>query len=543
MTFIFNYLWKLSCFPAWYKYKKSKLDLESAQQNILSKIIKQNEKTTFGAKHAFYSIVTIDQFRKQVPISKYDEYIKYIKQIGYGKERVLVKESVDLFEPTSGSTAATKLIPYTSKLRKDFQKSINVWIYDLFSNYPSLMGGSAYWSISPIIKTKNLDAGNIPVGFDSDSSYLGNFSAKLVNKILAVPEDIKLINDISTFRYVTLLFLLARKDLRFISVWNPTFLTLLFDQLENYWPSLLKDLKNKKLNAPKPIKRSVKQKLLKKLKVSSSRIRELQALDEICIKKIWPYLNLVSCWKDGSAINFSKSLKKKYLENIELQGKGLIATEGIISFPLHGKDYPNLAYTSHFFEFLPEFSSKTLLAHELKIGQQYEIIITTNGGLYRYNLEDKIEVMGYDQQIPLIRFIEKSNNISDLFGEKISEGFISMIINQFFNENNIESDFYMVAPEKINSDYRYILFINTLVNKEDSLDKLNRKLDDLLRKNYHYDYCRELDQLKSANIQYVQKNTMENIIKSKNRDGVKLGDLKPQILSKELGWMKKFNTW
>ena len=59
--------------------------------------------------------------------------------------------------------------------------------------------------------------------------------------------------------------------------------------------------------------------------------------------------------------------------------------------------------------------SATVLAHELELNKQYEVVLTTSGGLYRYKLRDIIEVMGFDEGVPLFRFVGKAGYISDLF--------------------------------------------------------------------------------------------------------------------------------
>jgi hypothetical protein len=127
-----------------------------------------------------------------------------------------------MFELSSGSTAAPSS-PYTDSLKAEFQRGIT-WIYDLYTN-----NRFAAWppvSITPLTDGKRCPAG-IPIGFESDSAYLGILGKWLVDSVMAVPDTVKHISNIDSFRYVTLLCLLRQPDLRLISVWNPTFLSLL----------------------------------------------------------------------------------------------------------------------------------------------------------------------------------------------------------------------------------------------------------------------------------------------------------------------------
>src|SRR5205807_3754245 len=65
----------------------------------------------------------------------------------------------------------------------------------------------------------------VPIGFDADTAYLAGRRQRLARAVMAAPQELHLIRDIDTFRYVTLLCLLRQRDLRVISVWHPSFLT------------------------------------------------------------------------------------------------------------------------------------------------------------------------------------------------------------------------------------------------------------------------------------------------------------------------------
>jgi hypothetical protein len=67
---------------------------------------------------------------------------------------------------TSGSSGATKRIPYTRTLRRQFDRAIAPWIVSLFKSEPRAFAGEAYWSISP--------------GAESDEGILGPVKRRLV---------------------------------------------------------------------------------------------------------------------------------------------------------------------------------------------------------------------------------------------------------------------------------------------------------------------------------------------------------------------------
>lgn len=119
-------------------FKRVISNTRDAQKRCLFRIIKRNEGTEFGKKHNFSSIRSISDFRSNIPVSKYESYTEYIELISGGKKNILTKDPVVMLEPTSGSTAPSKHIPYTENLRAEFQKGISPWIFDLFSKRKNL---------------------------------------------------------------------------------------------------------------------------------------------------------------------------------------------------------------------------------------------------------------------------------------------------------------------------------------------------------------------------------------------------------------------
>ena len=94
-------------------------------------------------------------------------------------------------------------------------------------------------------------------------------------------------------------------------------------------------------------------------------------------------------------------------------------------------------------------------------------------------------------------------------------------------------DFYMFAPSK---NY-YILFIKT--NKKIDVKDLENKL----RENFHYDYCRKLGQLKEIKIFILTDNPEREYMEACQNKNQKLGNIKMTALSKESGWENIFNGY
>ena len=106
---------------------------------------------------------------------------------------------------------------------------------------------------------------------------------------------------------------------------------------------------------------------------------------------------------------------------------GLIASEGRMTIPIEdGTPAGLLDIRHHYFEFIPEDQAdreqpETVEATELIEGRNYFIVLTTAGGLYRYNISDLVRCVGYHGSTPLIEFLNKGAHYSSLTGEKLSE--------------------------------------------------------------------------------------------------------------------------
>ncbi len=513
-----NRLWLFTSYRAARDFHSASHYVAETQSHILQTYLARNHETVYLAQNAL-----------QLPLTTYEDYLPYIERIANGEKNMLTAEPVQLFELSSGSTSASKMIPYTRTLKTEFGRCLSSWITDLYTHHPALVTGPAYWSISPLTEGRRHTSAGIPIGFEDDSEYLGPFGT-WIESALAVPNSVKHIRDGSAFRYVTLLFLLKCKALRLISVWNPTFLTLLLAPLSQWWNSLLKDIANGFITPPAAIEENLLRSLKKKLKPDVQRARELSKIKPHDYAAIWRDLMLISCWADGVSETYAKELQIKFPGVIH-QPKGLLATEAFVSFPLTGKTGGALAVTSHYFEFLAE-TGDIFPAQSLEKDKTYSVVVTTGGGLYRYQLNDVIKVTDYYNQIPCFNFIGKADCTSDYFGEKLNEQFVANALAQLLKKHHLTPVFLMLAPEDT-GDFHYTLYIEI----PQMPTNLNTELDSILRENFHYDYCRKLGQLGMAQVALV-RNGSENYIRACHMRGQRLGDIKPSVLQKSTGWMK-----
>lgn len=544
-----NSLWYLLSLSESLAFHLARRDVAGTQRRLLMCLLRDNAETEFGRRHGFATIRSIAEYQAQIPLSTYDDYQAAIQQIGAGRPQVLTWAPVLLLEPTSGSTAATKYIPYTVALRSEFQRAIASWVVDLFSHNPGLLLGQAYWSVTPVTRRNERTPAGIPIGFEEDSEYFGGLQRRLIQTVLAVPPLVRLIDDMEAFRYVTLLFLLRSRSLALISVWNPTFLTLLVERLSGWWPQLAADIANGTFSPPTPLSPDLQAQLNKLNRPDRRRAAEIRAAfqtgsdpDTIHVQ-LWPRLRLISCWADAQAALYTPDLARLFPQ-ARVQGKGLLATEGVVSFPLVGYEGSVLALRSHFFEFLPiretQNSVTPLLAHELEPGGCYAVVISTGGGLYRYQLHDLVEAVGYLGACPLLRFVGKAAYISDWFGEKLNERHVRQALNELLTRYDIQPTFAMLACEQQAGRHAYTLFVEANEPADELLVLLGNELETMLQENYHYRYCRELGQLDAIRVFRLDGSALETYLSTCQAHGQRTGDIKPVTLHRLGSWSRVF---
>ena len=220
------------------------------------------------------------------------------------------------------------------------------WFSGWKQRRPEVFAGRAYWAISPPGMQAQTAPGGLPVGMTSDAAYFPEGVGARLAEWLIIPE---LSGQAEAVFDETAEALLAAPDLSVISVWSPTFL----------------------------------------LGVDAA-LRRMRG--DFRWRDLWPKLALVSCWADASRAQWISRLTER-LGGIPIEGKGLLATEGITSVPDAIDGAPRLAVECHWHEFLDDDGCFTEIS-DLKIGRVYEVLLTTGGGLFRYRCGDRVRVRG-----------------------------------------------------------------------------------------------------------------------------------------------------
>lgn len=488
-----HFAWKSLCRPAHRRLLAAMPDPRKAQEKVLDGLLQKNATSHFGRTHSLYPRMSVQEFRQSVPISSYEDLRPLIERAAGGEPNVLTSEPVLMFETSSGSTSAAKLIPYTRSLRAEFQEAIRAWMCDLYASHPAITHGRHYWSITPLHREQRQTSGGIPIGFDDDAEYLGRLEQWLSSKLFAVPSSVGKLPDMDACLTATREHLRRARDLRFLSVWSPSFLELLLDGFDE---------------SP---------------------------------AELWPDLAVVSCWGDAASRPGYASLQKR-LPGVKLQAKGLLATEGVMTIPLESVGGCVPCLHSHFYEFLradaPSGETGTLMCDELEAGGEYSILMTTGGGLWRYRIGDRVRCVRLAGKTPILEFVGKEDGVSDLKGEKLNPHFVGRALDALRLKHHLGAAFLMLAPSDDGSSYTLLAGIDC----QKAPSSLSTDLDELLQENPHYRYCRELGQLEAVRIVSAPANAATRYLERSIALGQRAGDVKPAALHRERGWEAWMNS-
>jgi hypothetical protein len=509
--------------PSAARFTAALRDPAEAQRRILLRLLDAGRDTAYGRALGFASIRTAEDYAARVPFVDFDALAPWMARVEQGERGVLTCAPVRFMEPTGGSSGYRKLVPYTDTLRAEFSAATMPWLFDLLTRRPALARGRAYWAITPPAREAQRTAGGVPIGMQDDADYFPRPLRALLRQTLAVPSSVAQSGDVATCRRRTLVALLGAPDLTLISVWSPSFLTTLTTTLDEEWSGLLDELEHGAFGVtPRPdVARALQARFGQR------------APDDLGL--VWPQLTLVSCWMGGHAARSLPGVRARF-PRVELQGKGLLATEGVVSFPLFDAEAPVAAITSHYLELLAS-DGRVVPIHRADIGGTYEVALTTGGGLYRYRLRDLVRVEAIRHRTPMLSFQGRADRASDLAGEKLTPALAERAIADALRRTKLEAPFAMLAPS-LDPTPHYRLYVDLA---PEQAERLAAATEEQLCGAHHYALCRALGQLGTVRGVSARDahRTYERACVAR---GQRAGAIKPPALECALGWEEAFEA-
>ncbi|MFZ5978147.1 MULTISPECIES: GH3 auxin-responsive promoter family protein [Hydrotalea] len=450
--------------------RKSMLSAVADQEAIFKMLLKVGKNTKFGKDHQMQEINSYAEFAEKIPIRDYEQFKPYIEKIKEGTQNVLWKGKPIYFAKTSGTTSGIKYIPITKdSIPNHINTARNALLYYMAEtgNFDFAKGKMIFLSGSPVLER----VGGIPTGRLSG----------IVNH--HVP------------RY------------------------LRANQLPSFETNCIEDWEMK-------LDKIVEETLHENMTLISGIPPWMQMYFDRLIEKtgkpiaeVFPNFSIMI----QGGVNFEPYKQKLYnsigkqIDCLEL----FPASEGFFAFQ-DDSNAPGLLLNTNsgiFFEFVPAneiFNEKPtrLTLADVKIGENYVLIISSNAGLWAYNIGDTVKFVSTNPYKILVT--GRIKHFISAFGEHVIGEEVEYALMKAANEEGIKIIEFTVAPniakEKGNSFHEwYIEFEET----PKDMAAFALKVDNNLRaKNVYYDDLIRGNILRTLEIKPLQKNAFIDYMRS-----------------------------
>lgn len=491
-TYIVNHLVYQFCKSGSARFKSSLTRIEAVQRKKLAELLEYSGPTEFGKRFNLKKEMSWEQFNEALPVTKYGDWEDMILRQKKSGGLIVSGGECARYQPTSGSTSKVKWIPYSKKFLSEIDAAVSPLVFDSYRREKRLFHGSQYWSLSwiPTALRKDDDSNT-----NDDLEILPWWKKIVASLMMAVPSDISFAETSEGSIIASLAYMASKRNLSLISVWSPTFAMNMFEQMSHHRHELAEILDKgewcgwrKELSfIPCP-----------QSEVSSSILKNWDGeLTNNFFEELWPQMGLISSWATSTSKFWADELMKLFPEATFI-GKGLWATEGVITFPFEGK-YP-LAVTSHFYEFMDIDSGEIFPAWKLQKDQVLKPLLTTGSGLFRYTMNDKIKVVDFAGDCPCFEFLGRLEGV-DMVGEKISSEIAQEIINSANRNFNVNAlTIFAVTGEKSNGMKPKYIMLCEKESEHPAFDDVQKLVENLLLESFHYRLARDLNQLGSADV-------------------------------------------
>ena len=450
--------------------RKSAHTAVTDQEKILQSLLKTASKTEFGKQHHFERIKNYADFVKNVPVRDYEDFKEYIEKIKQGKHNILWKGLPIYFAKTSGTTSGVKYIPIT----KD--------------SIPNHINTARNALLCYMIQSGNTQFANGKMIFLSGSP------------------DLERIGGVPTGRLSGIVNHHIPKYLR-------------SNQLPSFETNCIEDWEEK-LN--KIVAETVSENMTLISGIPPWMQMYFDALVEKIGKKIKDIFPEFSVMVQGG-VNFEPYKAKlfetigKPIDTIEL----FPASEGFFAFQDNYKEEGMLLNTDSgiFFEFIPaaeifKENPTRLSLKDVKINENYVLIISSNAGLWAYNIEDTIKFVSLNPYRLVVT--GRVKHYISAFGEHVIGEEVEHSLLQAAEAEDVTITEFTVAP-KISKDNNksYHEWFVEFENLPHNLKMFAQKVDDILRKrNIYYDDLIKGNILQPLKIIPIQKNGFINYMRS-----------------------------
>lgn len=446
------------------------------QQKVFQELIKKAQNTSFGKDHHFNEIKSHADFVKNVPVRDYEGLKSYIEQVIQGKENILWKGKPIYFAKTSGTTSGAKYIPITKESMpyhvEAARDAILCYVYQT-KNADFVNGKMIFLQGSPILEEKN----GIKLG------RLSGISAHYVPKYLQKNR-------------------------------MPSWKTNCIEDWETKVDAIVQETINEDMTVISGIPPWVQMYFEKLSSKSGKNVGDLFKNFKLFIY---------------GGVNYEPYRQKfEYLIGRKVDSIELFpASEGFFAFQdsQTEKGMLLLLNSGIFYEFIKadDFfteNPKRLTLSEVEIGVNYVLIISTNAGLWAYNIGDTVQFTSLNPYRIVVS--GRIKHFISAFGEHVIAKEVEEAIRQAIEGTDVRISEFTVAPQ-VNPPKGELPFHEWFIEFENEPNDLNAfasKIDALMQQqnSYYFDLI-DGKVLQPLKITKVAKNGFSDYMKQSGKLG------------------------
>jgi len=439
---------------------------EAVQARFLQSLLQANQNTLLGEHHNFARLKTVEDFRQAVPVARYSDYESYMERAFQGEPNVLTPDPVIYFNFTSGTTGKQKMIPTTRRSRRAIARANQIAVG--FATHAARRDRRPLGKMLFTNSAKSLGrtAQGVPYGPVSVSDL--NLMGPIYQQVFPYPFEVLKVGDSHSRHYLCLLFALRDRNLGLLSATFPVYALNFCEHLERYAESFIEDLETGTIAPWLKIEPELRYALERQWKPDVRRAEELrhylQAEGRLLPKHVWPHLAFIVTARGGTS-NFYLERFPEYFGDTPVFGGTYASAEA--TYGVHrdfGTDGVILALETGFYEFIPESEwdadqPKTVLPHELNVGDRYRILVTALNGLYRYDIGDVVEVEGFYNTAPILLFRHRRGGVLSATTEKTTEHHVVQTMQSLQREFGITLENFCITLSEAEIPPHYLINI------------------------------------------------------------------------------------
>ena len=446
------------------------------QLEVFKNLIENAKQTQFGKDHHFSSVNTIADFQKNVPIRDYEDLKDYIERVKLGEENILWKGKPIYFAKTSGTTSGAKYIPLTKESMPSHinaaRNAILHYIHET-GNVDFVDGKMIFLQGSPILTEK------YGIKFGRLSGIVAHFVPKYLQRNRMPSWETNCIEDWET-KVNAITDETIKENMSVISG-IPSWVQMYFERLEE--------------------------------KSGGKKIGDLFKNFQLFIYGGVNY--------EPYRAKFESMIGRK-VDSIEL----FPASEGFFAYQdsQNTKGMLLLLNSGIFYEFIKadEFFSenpKSLTIGEVETGVNYVLIISTNAGLWRYNIGDTVQFTSLFPHRVIVS--GRIKHYISAFGEHVIANEVENAMKEATQGTKIVINEFTVAPQITPSNgLPYHEWLVEFENEPENIAVFAERIDNAMRKqNIYYDDLITGNVLRKVVVTRVSKNGFQEYMKSQGKLG------------------------